>query len=114
MNIQCKILIIIAVEVGLTIIYTFISPKSSKNQFIDYRSILKGLVERAFITYSLISGFPHALTLFGALKLGTRLKHPDEEKTEEGRKQESLFNDYYILGNFISVSIGIFYFNLLS
>lgn len=71
------IITIIFLEIILTIIYTLITPKNKKVGFIDYNSILKGLIERTFLTYSLISGYPHALTLFGALKLGTRLKHSE-------------------------------------
>jgi hypothetical protein len=90
-----------------------ITPKEKNSSLIDFKSILKGLIERAFLTYSLFSGFPHALTLFGALKLGTRLKRADNEKTEIGRKRERFYNDYFLIGNFISVGLSVLYFNLL-
>jgi len=113
MNICCKILIIIILEILLTIFYTLILPKEEGKKVFDIKSIIKGLIERTFLTYSLISGFPHVLTLFGALKLGTRLKSADNEKTEEGRKKESSYNDYFLIGNFISVMLSIIYHNLL-
>ena len=113
MNLFYKILIMVFLEIILTVFYTIITPREKNSRLIDVKSILKGLVERAFLTYSLISGFPHVLTLFGALKLGTRLKSADNENTEEGRKKESRYNDYYLVGNFISVALSIVYFNLL-
>lgn len=113
MNICYKVLIIIFLEIILTILYTIITPKEKKMQFIDIKSVIKGLIERALLTYSLISNLPHILTLFGALKLGTRLKSADNEKTEEGKVKESNYNDYYLIGNFISVALSIVYYNLL-
>lgn len=113
MTLLGKILIIIVLEILITIVFTLITPKDKRTNVIDIKSIFKGLVERAFLTYSLYSGFPHTLTLFGALKLGTRLKSADNEKTEDGRRKESQYNDYYLLGNFISVTLSIIYFNII-
>ncbi len=113
MSLCCKILILILLEIFLTIFYTLITPKEKTVKFLDYKSLVKGLIERGFLTYSLLSGFPHALTLFGALKLGTRLKNGDDDKSEEGRKREAAYNDYYLIGNFVSVALSIFYYNLL-
>ncbi|WP_269227581.1 hypothetical protein [Flavobacterium eburneipallidum] len=54
---------------------------------------------------SLVNDYPHALTLFGTLKLATRLK-----RDSEGDKvKESLYNDFYLFGNFISITIAILY-----
>ena len=113
MNIWYKILIIIGIEILMVVVFKVITPKEKRTATIDFKSVFKGLIERAFLTYSLYSGFPHALTLFGALKLGTRLKSADNEQTEEGRKKESNYNDYYLIGNLISVSLSIFYFQLI-
>lgn len=113
MSIWSKILIIIGIEILMIIIFKLITPKEKRTTKIDFKSVFKGLVERAFLTYSLYSGFPHALTLFGALKLGTRLKSADNEKTPEGRKKESNYNDYYLIGNLISVALSIFYYQLI-
>ncbi len=105
--------IIFVLEILVTVVFTLIAPGTLRKFRLDVRSIVKGLIERAFLTYSLLSGFPHALTLFGALKLGTRLKRADNERTAEGRKEESLYNDYYLMGNFISVILSMVYFSLL-
>lgn len=113
MSICSTIITIIILEIILTIIYTIITPKERKAGLIDYKSIVKGLVERAFLTYSLISELPHALTLFGALKLGTRLKHTDNTENEKGRKREEAYNNYYLIGNIISVTLSIVYHDLI-
>lgn len=113
MNTCCTVLVIIILEIILTIIYTIITPKEKRVGFIDYKSLIKGWVERAFLTYSLLSGYPHSLTLFGALKLGTRLKHSENTSTDEGKKKEEAYNNYYLIGNLISVSLSIIYVNLI-
>lgn len=114
MSIYIKIILVICIEIVFTIVFKLISPKD-KNVKISFnlKSILKGFIERTFVTLSLLSGFPHALTLFGALKLGTRLKKADDENTQEGRKNETIYNDYYLIGNFISISLCILYYNML-
>jgi len=66
----------------------------------DLKSIAKGVIERIFLVICLSQGFPHGLTLFGALKLGTRIRQKDDSPG---------FNDYYLMGNLISVSIAIGY-----
>ncbi|MBU3661504.1 MAG: hypothetical protein FGM14_16695 [Flavobacteriales bacterium] len=113
MTASYTVLIIILLEIILTIIYTIITPKDKKVGYLDYKSLVKGWVERAFLTYSLLSGYPHTLTLFGALKLGTRLKHSENTSTDEGKKQEEIYNNYYLVGNLISVSLSIIYVNLI-
>jgi hypothetical protein len=105
--------IIPIIEIIFSIIFHLIKPRFIRSKGFDFNSFFKGLFERIFITYSLISGLPHALTLFGALKLGTRLKRSDETITEIGKKEEGKYNDYYLIGNLISVTMSIFYYNLL-
>lgn len=58
-----------------------------------------------FLLVSLINGYPHSLTLFGALKLATRLKRDNTDDKEK----ESVYNDFYLIGNFISVMMAIWY-----
>jgi hypothetical protein len=100
------ILLFISVEILLGAFYYFITPKSIRTaEIIDHKSLLKGIIERLFLLVSLINGFPHALTLFGALKLATRLKR----ENEEDKIKESTYNDFYLIGNFISVMIAILY-----
>jgi hypothetical protein len=101
------VLIFISIEIILGIFYFIITPKQVKTKsLLDFRSLLKGIVERLFLMISLLNGYPHALTLFGALKLATRLKRNDDKDSQE---KESLYNDFYLVGNFISVIVAILY-----
>ncbi|MGO4773178.1 hypothetical protein ACEN2I_16065 [Flavobacterium sp. W22_SRS_FK3] len=100
------IVLLIVSECLLGIFYYFITPKSiRKDKIIDYKSLLKGFVERMFLLISLIHDYPHALTLFGTLKLATRLKRD----SEGDKAKESLYNDFYLFGNFISITVAILY-----
>lgn len=103
----CRFIILfIALELLLGGLYFLITPKSIRSsEFIDHKSLLKGIVERLFLMVPLINGFPHALTLFGALKLATRLKRDDDDE----KIKQSTYNDFYLIGNFISVMAAIFY-----
>jgi hypothetical protein len=103
MNFFRFILLFISIEMLLCVFYYYITPKSIRTAEIDHKSFLKGIVERMFLMVSLINGFPHALTLFGALKLATRLKR----ENEENKDKESTYNDFYLIGNFISVMVSI-------
>ena len=62
------------------------------------KSIFKGSFERLLIYTALIHGYPHILTAFGAMKLGTRL-HKDQES--------DISNTYFLVGNFLSVLLAI-------
>lgn len=61
------------------------------------KPVLNGVVERLFLHLSLVAGFHHALTLFGALKVGTRIR------SEESK----ISNDYFLIGNLISAGLVI-------
>lgn len=71
---------------------------------VDFKSIFKGTFERLFISIALVHNLPHALTLFSALKLATRLKHAEPDAENQNK-----FNDYYLMGNLASVVVAIFY-----
>ncbi len=100
------ILILIA-EIILAFMFSVISQVFYKKMGFDFRSIFKGIIERMFLMFCLFNDYPHALTFFSALKLGTRLKH--EEKPEI----ENKYNDFYLIGNLISVMVAIGYVLLL-
>lgn len=114
MSVFVKIIIIVGMEFVFDVLFTGMNPlegKSFRNP--DYRSLLKGILERAFLTFGFISGFPQVLIIFGALKLGTRLKRFEDASTVEARKKESRYNDYYLIGNLLSVALSIVYFIIL-
>ncbi len=64
-------------------------------------SVVKGIIERLFLFLALAYGLPHALIAFGAIKIGTRIR-PDEK----------ISNDYFFIGNMISLTISVGYFAL--
>ncbi len=64
-------------------------------------SVVKGLLERFTIYFSLVAGLSQILIVFGALKIGTRL-----DKTKE------ITNDYFLLGNFVSILVTVGYYVL--
>jgi hypothetical protein len=105
MNFIIYLVGILVLEALLGVFYYLITPKSIRLHKIDYKSLVKGAVERAFLTISLIHNYPHAMTLFGTLKLATRLKRDNEQD----KSKEALFNDYYLIGNLISIIMAIFY-----
>ena len=81
-----------------------------KKQYIE---IFKGILERVFVTFGLLMGYPGVLTLFAALKLGNRLRH--EEKRDEMSDEESdRVTNYFLIGNILSIMICLTYVILIS
>lgn len=100
--------IFVVSEIVLAFAFSAITQLFYKKVGLDFKSILKGIFERIFLVVTLYFGYPHALTFFSAVKLGTRLKH--EEKVDEDQNR---FNDFYLFGNFISVIAAILYVQLI-
>ena len=73
--------------------------KATKDR-ISIRSILKGILERTFIVVTLYHNMAQALTLLGALKIATRIKDSEDKVS----------NDFFLVGNLISVLFGIAYY----
>ena len=99
---------IIISEIILIFVFKMVLKLVSPNEpdfgkFVNRKSVVIGLMERLFILFSLISNLPQALTFFGALKIGTRLSKESESKT---------FNDFFLLGNIISVFCAFMYSRL--
>ncbi len=57
------------------------------------RPMLLGVLERLFLYVGLMQGFGQTLILFGALKIGARLKN----------EKDKISNDYFLVGNLVSV-----------
>lgn len=104
MNIWIYLGILVVSEIVLAFLFSAISQIFYKKQGLDFKSILKGTVERVFLLVALVNDYPHALTFFSALKLATRLKHNDSSADLENK-----FNDFYLMGNLISVMVAIGY-----
>jgi hypothetical protein len=76
------------------------SKEHERSQPLNYLDLLKGAVERFVVAFALFHGMEQILTLFGAMKLGTRLKSTDEDKG---------VNNFYLIGNMVSVLVAISY-----
>lgn len=61
-------------------------------------SVFKGMLERLVLFVALILNFSQVLILFGTLKIGSRFD-----------KNVKVLNDYFIVGNFSSILISLFY-----
>jgi hypothetical protein len=97
--------IFLVTEIVLAFAFALVAQIYYRKIGLDFRSIFKGSLERPFLVVALFNDYPHALTFFSALKLATRLKRTDVD--------ENHFNDYYLIGNLVSVAVGIFYVYLL-
>ncbi len=64
----------------------------------SFSSAVRGIFERLFLFFAMVNGIFHALTLFGALKIATHIRDDDK-----------VTNDYFLLGNLISVSAALGY-----
>jgi uncharacterized membrane protein len=74
-----------------------------KKDKINGISIFKGVLERTFILVSFYFNMTSALTLLGALKIATRIKDTEDK----------ISNDFFLVGNLISVLFGIGYYIIL-
>lgn len=97
------VIFMIVCELILGFLFSLIAQQFYKKSEIDIKSISKGFIERLFLTIFMFNNLPHALTFFSALKLATRLKHDDAKGETEK------FNNYYLIGNLVSVTISLFY-----
>lgn len=105
MTTLCKIFLMVLISIGLEIFLVFIywligMYKMNKTKEITI-SIIKGLLERGFLSFCLVINLPISIALFGALKIGTRLDNGSKSK---------LSNDLFLVGNILSVFIAIIYF----
>lgn len=96
-------LLFIITEVFIAVIFAVIAQLFYHKLGFDFKAIFKGIVERIFLFVMLVNGYTQALTFFSALKLATRLKHEEPKDDLDG------FNDYYLLGNLLSVLVAIGY-----
>src|ERR1700744_1829700 len=96
-------LLFIITEVFIAVIFAVIAQLFYHTLGFNFKAIFKGLAERVFLFVMLINGYTQALTFFSALKLATRLKHEEPKADLDG------FNDYYLLGNLLSVAVAVGY-----
>jgi hypothetical protein len=96
-------LLFVITEVFIAFIFAVIAQVFYHTLGFNFKAIFKGMAERVFLFVMLVNGYTQALTFFSALKLATRLKHEEPKKDLDG------FNDYYLLGNLLSVLVAIGY-----
>lgn len=97
-------LIMLICEIILAFLFSLVAQLFYKKSQIDIKSILKGLCERLFLTIFMFNNITNAITFFSALKLATRLKHDESNKSDTEK-----FNNYYLIGNLISITVALFY-----
>ena len=88
-------------ELSINLAFYFITrwlKNSSDSKVQRRREVFKGVLERLFLVTGLLTGFPHVIIAFGALKIGTRFQ-----------KNNKVSNDYFLIGNFISLLAAILY-----
>ncbi|MBY0433321.1 MAG: hypothetical protein K2U26_04345 [Cyclobacteriaceae bacterium] len=89
-------------EIVIHILFFLISKfigKTNKDK-ISRASILKGILERAFIVMSLHFNMTQSITFLGALKIATRIKDTEDKVS----------NDFFLIGNLISILVAIGYY----
>lgn len=91
----------VVMELLVNLMFHFITQwlknsRDSKTQ--RKREIFKGLLERLFLIVGMIFGYPQVIIAFGALKIGTRFQ-----------KNNKVSNDYFLIGNFISLLTAIIF-----
>jgi len=100
-----NIVLIIAGELVLHMLLFGISKMIGNKQSRDkitFSSVLKGITERTFVVVVLWMNISSALTLLAALKIATRFKDEDNKVS----------NDFFLMGNLISILFGIGYYHL--
>lgn len=107
MSIWISICVIIVIELVAHGFFYFLSPKSPRS--LEAVPVIKGVLERLVLTFGLCAGFPQVLILFGALKIGTRISESGKTPTA----QRLTNNDYYLIGNLVSVGLSMVYYLVL-
>jgi hypothetical protein len=94
---------------GSELIAYFVFRKVRKHylgEYVSKRPMWNGIIERIFLYLCIFTDVYLGFILFGALKIGTRIK----------AEENKISNDYFLIGNMISVSMVLltkyFYQNL--
>lgn len=99
------ILIILGTELILIIIF-WLTGMYKRGGFKNFGiSLIKGWIERGFVSFGLLMDVPMVLIFFSAIKLGTRFRRDEDSRVS---------NDQFLVGNLLSVAAAIFYTWLLS
>ncbi len=104
-NIFYLFLFVLAGETSIHVLLFILSKifGKEKRDKVTGLSIFKGMLERTFVVVTLHFDMVSSLTLLGALKIATRIKDTDDKVS----------NDFFLIGNLISVLFAIVYYVLL-
>ena len=96
------ILLWVLMETLLTIVFHLLnarvfSVKEDGQTGLTLIAVIKGIMERLLLILGLLNGYPHVITAFAALKIGTRIND----------KEHKISNDYFLIGNLISLLAAI-------
>ena len=98
-NLLIHITIFVVGELLALIIFYLITKMFKRD--LTLSGVLRGGLERAFVFVVLLINMPAGIAFFGALKIATRLKDDDK-----------ISNDYFLVGNLVSVLIVIGYYQI--
>jgi hypothetical protein len=88
-------------EIAMIAIFYFINLFMNPTQkLFSLGSIVRGVLERGILYVGLIMDYASIIMFFAALKLGTRLEQDKEKK---------ISNDYFLVGNLISMGAVLLY-----
>ncbi len=90
-----------AMEIIINVVFHFVSTRMEPDEN-RFMSVFKGVLERLFLITGLLSGYPQVIIAFGAIKIGTRFQ-----------KNTKISNDYFLIGNFISLLTALVYSQLV-
>lgn len=99
-----KLLILwVTMEFIVNMIFYFLNASLFKTQDnmkqgLIIRDVIKGSLERSLIMVGLLNNYPQVITAFAALKIGTRIND----------NEHKISNDYFLLGNIISLLAAIY------
>lgn len=92
------ILLWLLMETILTLVFHFLNSKvfsviEDNQTSLTLIAVLKVIMERILLILGILNGYPHVITAFAALKIGTRINDTEHK----------ISNDYFLIGNLISL-----------
>jgi hypothetical protein len=89
---------------------------NNKTRSISIIEVFKGMLERFVLAFGFLAGIEPIIVAFGALKLATRISNQDFFTSESGKgtNLQGSRNNYFLIGNFVSISMSFFYYILIN
>ena len=99
------ILLFILMEALLLAFFFWLNKKmlsAEEETTLQLKDVLKGILERLFLITGMMTGYPHVITAFAALKIGTRFSN------------SKVSNDYFLIGNLVSILAALLYVRIVT